>query len=91
MENDNSAEVTNKDTSILTKISQLDRSDTSLGNVKKAKSLLKFTGHGSIKYCVIYLKEKREHRTAWFNNKDRARLAREIITRKGFQSVVYVD
>lgn len=44
-----------------------------------------------VKYCVIYLRNGREVRSAWFSNQLRARQALEIISSKHGAAVIYRD
>ena len=80
----------NKKATVYTQISQVDRCDSSPKNIKKAKSLLKFTGE-STKYRALFLKNGKELQTAWFKTKERAKQAVDILTGKGFQSIIFVD
>ena len=80
----------NKASPVPTQISQLDRSDASPSNIKKAKSLLKSTGDHT-KYRTLFLKNGKELQTAWFKTKERAKQAVDILTGKGFQSIIFVD
>jgi hypothetical protein len=41
--------------------------------------------------CVFYLKNKIEHHTAWFNSKQRALRAFEIMKSKYGHAIIYVD
>ena len=41
--------------------------------------------------CVFYLKNKIEHHTAWFNSKQRAVRAFEIMKAKYGHAIIYVD
>lgn len=44
-----------------------------------------------IKYCVLYLENGTEKRSAWFASQSRARQAREILAAKHGAAVVYRD
>jgi len=71
-------------------ISTLDRSDKSQVNIQKARHLLKFTGRAT-QYCTLFLKNGKEIRTAWFQTRERAKQALDILVAKGFQSMIYTD
>lgn len=45
------------------------------------------------KYCVLYLKGGREHRTPWFRLRDNARRALEIMRRRYGQksAIIWMD
>ncbi|MBA1238718.1 hypothetical protein G7015_09540 [Pseudomonas kunmingensis] len=43
--------------------------------------------------CVIYLKDRKEHRTAWFSSQERAQQALEIMQAKygTKNAIIYLD
>lgn len=41
--------------------------------------------------CVVYVKNRTEHRTAWFATRERAQRALSIIKRRYGNGIVYVD
>ena len=44
------------------------------------------------KYCVLYVRDGKEHRSAWFLSRARCQRAFEILTIKhGYQAIVYID
>lgn len=45
------------------------------------------------KYCVLYLKGGREHRTPWFSRRDNAQRALEIMRRRYGQNsaIIWLD
>ncbi len=43
------------------------------------------------KYCVLYMKDGKEKRSAWFSSRARAHQAREIIAANYGAALVYVD
>ncbi len=43
------------------------------------------------KYCVLFLRNKTEHRSPWFSTMSNAKLALNIIKNKGFEAVIYID
>lgn len=47
-------------------------------------------GPGS-RYCVLYLVGRRERRSPWFLNADRAEQARRLMEAKHGRAIVYVD
>ena len=49
------------------------------------------TGPTCTRRCVIYLKDRTEHRTAWFSNRDRAQRALAIVRARYGNGIVYVD
>ena len=47
--------------------------------------------HKNTKFRVISLRKGKEHQSPWFYSIERARKALEIIQRKGFKAIIYVD
>lgn len=47
-------------------------------------------GRGS-RYCVLYLVGRKERRSAWFWNAERAEQARRLMAVKHGRAIVYVD
>ena len=45
----------------------------------------------SQKRCILFVKDERECRTAWFYDAGRARRALEIMTKRYGRAVIYLD
>lgn len=43
------------------------------------------------KRCVLYVRNGTEHRTPWFQDADRAKIALAIIIRKHGNGIIYID
>lgn len=50
-------------------------------------------GEVSTRFCVLYLKERKEHRTAWFKSRELAHVALRLIRKKygDKNAIVYID
>ena len=46
---------------------------------------------GIERFCVLYLKGGREHRTGWFYSRQRAEAARELMARKFGSAIIFAD
>lgn len=44
-----------------------------------------------MQYCVLYVKDRREHRTPWFKSKERAKVALQVMQRKYGKAIIYMD
>ncbi len=46
---------------------------------------------GMRKYCVLYLKNGREHRSPWFSSKERTKKARQLLAAKHGKTIIYIS
>ena len=60
---------------------------------QRIKADMEWKGDVSTRYCVLYLKEHREHRTAWFKSRERVNIAFNLLKQKYGEKnvIVYMD
>ena len=75
---------------VAAEISQLNRADNSQENISKARSLLKLTGTAT-RYCILFIKNRKEVKTPWFESRERAIKALTIFKAKGVPAMIYSD
>lgn len=46
---------------------------------------------GTQRFCVLYLKDGKEHSSPWFGSRSRAHVARELLAAKYGPAIVYMD
>ncbi len=54
-------------------------------------SLEEYYKRANTKFCVLSMRNGKEHKSPWFYSNQRAGQARDIIIGKGFPAVIYVD